>query len=85
MNAVTLILVAVGLAMDAFAVSVTSGITIQRMRLRHALLIASCFGLFQGLMPLAGWLMGRAVHAWLHGLEPWAAFGLLSGVGLKME
>ncbi len=51
----SVVLIAVALAMDAFAVSVSSGIAIVRMKVRHALLIASFFGIFQAVMPLIGW------------------------------
>jgi putative Mn2+ efflux pump MntP len=84
MSNATLILIAVGLAMDAFAVSVGSGIAIRRMHIKHAMLIASFFGVFQAVMPLIGWLAGREAAAFVSSCDHWIAFGLLTFVGGKM-
>ena len=77
----TLLLLAVGLAMDATAVSVASALATPRVRPRDALLLAFMFGLFQALMPLIGWVLGsqfaEAISAWDH----WVTFVLLSGIG----
>ena len=70
---VSYFLVAIGLAMDAFAVSISSGICIPDLRPRHALRAASAFGLFQFLMPVAGWLLGSTFR----GL-------ILVGIGAKI-
>lgn len=80
----TYLLVALGLSMDAFAVSVSSGICIPHMKARHALRAAFAFGLFQFLMPVAGWLAGSAFRAYIQGLDHWIAFALLVFVGAKM-
>jgi putative Mn2+ efflux pump MntP len=80
----TYILVAIGLAMDAFAVSVSSGICIPHLRLRHALRAAFAFGLFQFGMPLVGWLLGGAFEPLIRGFDHWIAFGLLVLIGGKM-
>ncbi|MFO7870962.1 MAG: manganese efflux pump MntP family protein [Kiritimatiellia bacterium] len=80
----TVVLVAVAVAMDAFAVSVSSGIAITRMRLRHALVIASFFGFFQGLMPLLGWWAGHGVKGAIAGWDHWVGFFLLMAVGAHM-
>ena len=84
MSNVTIILIAVGLAMDAFAVSVSSGITIRRMRARHALLIALFFGAFQAVMPVLGWLIGASARTIVSSFDHWIAFGLLVSIGGKM-
>jgi putative Mn2+ efflux pump MntP len=84
MSNVSVVAIALGLAMDAFAVSISSGVAIQQMRVRHALLIAGFFGAFQALMPLAGWTAGRLARAYVEGTDHWVAFGLLCAVGLKM-
>lgn len=84
MTEVSIFLIAVGLAMDAFAVSVASGVTIQRMRLRHAMVIASFFGAFQAIMPVVGWLLGQAAREAIAAWDHWLAFLLLTGVGVKM-
>jgi len=72
------------LALDAFAVSVTSGILLAEVKFRHALRIAAFFGAFQALMPLAGWTAGRWAAGWVEGMERWIAFVLLAAVGCKM-
>ena len=53
-----ILLIGVGLSMDAFAVSVTNGLTIPNYKCKQAAITAACFGFFQGLMPLLGWLLG---------------------------
>jgi putative Mn2+ efflux pump MntP len=84
MNWLTLLFVAVGLAMDAFAVSVSAGIVMHEVKLRHTFRIATYFGAFQGAMPMVGWLAGRSLHAWVAPVAPWVAFGLLMLIGLRM-
>jgi len=76
--------VAVGLAMDAFAVSVAGGVVIQEHKVRHAVRIALFFGGFQAAMPVVGWLAGRGLREFILGVEPWIAFGLLTFIGGKM-
>jgi len=80
----TLLGVAVGLAMDAFAVSIAAGLTIPRVTARHTFRMAFHFGLFQALMPVVGWLAGRQAAVWMAGYDHWVAFGLLSAIGGKM-
>ena len=77
-------LIAFGLAMDAFAVAVSSGVTLRKMRLRHAMRIAAFFGFFQAIMPLLGWLTGRAFRRHSCTYDHWVAFVLLSVIGSKM-
>jgi putative Mn2+ efflux pump MntP len=84
MSTLSLILIALALAMDAFAVSISSGITIGRMRVRHALVIASFFGAFQGLMPFIGWHAGQGLKRVVSDWDHWIAFALLVAVGIKM-
>ena len=86
MSICSIFLIALALAMDAFAVSISSGITISRMhlRLRHALLIASFFGAFQGIMPFIGWHVGHGIKPFIAGWDHWIAFLLLFAVGAKM-
>jgi len=83
-QSVTILLIAVGLAMDAFAVAVSSGVAIRRLRVRYALRIAVFFGGFQALMPMLGWLSGMTVHQYVQRIDHWIAFGLLTAIGLKM-
>ena len=84
MDNITLFVIAVGLAMDAFAVSITCGISIEQLKKRHAVRIALAFGLFQAIMPVAGWLLGVGFRDLIQSLDHWIAFLLLSIVGGKM-
>ena len=84
MSAAQLTLIALALAMDAFAVSISSGIAIERMHIRHAFLIATFFGIFQGVMPFIGWHTGQGLKQILEAWDHWIAFALLVGVGAKM-
>lgn len=70
--------------MDAFAVSITSGITVRHLRIKHALKIALFFGFFQAIMPIIGWLSGISLRNIISGFDHWIAFGLLSIIGCKM-
>ena len=84
MDTVTIVLVAVGLAMDALAVSIAKGIVIKHQRQKTALLLASFFGGFQMLMPTIGWLAGTSLKTVITGIDHWIAFGLLAFIGSKM-
>jgi putative Mn2+ efflux pump MntP len=84
MDLITITFIAFGLAMDSFAVSITSGITIRYLRIGNALKIAIFFGSFQAVMPLIGWLAGLSLRDFISGVDHWIAFGLLSLVGCKM-
>jgi len=84
MNTITILFIAFGLAMDALAVSITSGIAIKRLRIGHALRIGLFFGSFQAAMPVIGWLAGMSLKDFISGVDHWVAFGLLSLIGGKM-
>ncbi len=84
MDIVTIVFVAFGLAMDAFAVSIASGVAIKELRVEHALRIALFFGFFQAVMPVIGWLAGIGLKDFICGVDHWIAFGLLSMIGCKM-
>lgn len=84
MDIITIVLIAFGLAMDAFAVSITSGITIKNLKINHALRIAGFFGSFQAFMPFIGWLAGLSLIDYISGIDHWIAFGLLAFIGCKM-
>ncbi|HAA89225.1 MAG: Putative manganese efflux pump MntP [Thermoanaerobacterales bacterium 50_218] len=84
MDLLTVFFIALGLAMDAFAVSVTSGITMLRPGLRSAFPIAFSFGFFQGFMPVVGWLAATSLARHVESFDHWVAFGLLSFIGFKM-
>ena len=84
MELVTIIVIAVGLAMDAFVVSIVSGSTYRQLRVKHALRMAFFFGAFQAFMPLIGSLAGLSLKDYIQDYEHWVAFGLLAAVGGKM-
>ncbi|MBN1327525.1 MAG: manganese efflux pump [Candidatus Cloacimonetes bacterium] len=72
------------LAMDAFAVSLSSGCTLKKVYFHHAFRIAFFFGLFQAVMPVLGWYAGLSVRSLIASVDHWIAFGLLSLIGGKM-
>ena len=84
MGFVELFLIAVGLSMDAFAVSVCKGLCMKRLNVRQALVIALFFGGFQALMPLVGWVLGTQFERFITPIDHWIAFGLLALIGSKM-
>lgn len=79
-----LLLLAVGLAMDATAVSAARGLAVPAIRARHVLLVAVFFGGAQALMPIIGWLLGAQVGPLVQAWDHWIAFALLTFIGGKM-
>ena len=79
-----LFLVAVGLSMDAFAVSVCKGLSVPKVTIRHSLICGIYFGLFQALMPLLGWLLGVQFQGMITSVDHWIAFVLLAIIGTNM-
>ncbi len=84
MGLFTIIIIAVGLAMDAFAVSIVSGAAYKQLKIKHAFRLAVFFGGFQALMPLIGSLAGLSIKQYIANYDHWVAFALLSAVGCKM-
>ncbi|PWM37950.1 MAG: manganese efflux pump [Clostridiales bacterium] len=84
MGILTLFMIAVGLSMDAFAVSVTSGMCNKSLSVSKSVYIAAVFGIFQGLMPTAGFLAGSAFAGLIGTLDHWIALILLGLIGGKM-
>ncbi len=84
MNTLNLLGIAVGLAMDAFAVSIAAGLTLKTVGPRHMFRLAWHFGLFQFMMPVIGWWAGRRISDWVAAFDHWLAFGLLAFIGGKM-
>jgi len=84
MSTSTLLLIALGVSADAFAVALGRGLHLRRLVARDAALIAVSFGLFQALMPVLGWLLGQGLHDRITAVDHWIAFGLLTLVGGKM-
>ena len=79
-----LFLIALGLSMDAFAVSVCQGLSLPRLRMRYALLVGLYFGFFQAVMPLLGWKLGDYFQESIVSLDHWIAFGLLTLLGVNL-
>lgn len=77
-------LLAIGLAMDCFAVSIASGIILKRFQWRTMLVMAFFFGLFQGLMPFLGWLGASAFSYLIESIDHWIAFVILAFLGGRM-
>lgn len=84
MDAGTTVFLSLGLAADAFAVAVSSGLAIKHMKVNKALKIALFFGCFQALMPVIGWLIGLSFSFLISAIDHWIAFGLLSFIGGRM-
>ena len=84
MDVVTLVMLAVGLAMDAFAVSITDGLCYENFHRKEALITSGAFGLFQGIMPLIGYFCGRMFSDAISSIDHWIALILLGVIGLNM-
>lgn len=84
MSFVSILLLSIGLAMDATAVSATLGLAVRKVRSVHVFLVAAFFGGSQALMPLLGWLLGTAIGPLVQDWDHWIAFSLLGLVGGKM-
>ncbi|MBE6048138.1 MAG: manganese efflux pump [Clostridium sp.] len=85
MNFISILMIGIGLAMDAFAVSLTMGLsTTKKNKIKIASKAGIFFGLFQGLMPLTGWLLGIKFTKYIEKIDHWIAFGLLVFIGGKM-
>jgi putative Mn2+ efflux pump MntP len=84
MELLTIIFIAVGLAMDAFAVSVVTGSVYKKLKVSHAVRMAFFFGAFQAVMPLIGSLAALSFKDAIEGFDHWVAFGLLAVIGVKM-
>ncbi len=84
MDLIVIIAIAVGLALDTFAISVGTGVVLGRATAWQTFRMAGAFGLFQFAMPLLGWLAGTTVQSYIAAFDHWVAFGLLALVGGKM-
>ena len=84
MGIAELLIIAVGLSMDAFAVSICKGLSVQKVRPKHLLLTGLWFGGFQALMPLAGFFLGVSFADFVSGVDHWIAFILLGIIGGNM-
>lgn len=84
MGIAELVIIAVGLSMDAFAVSIGKGLSLKQIKLRHVLSVGLWFGGFQALMPLIGYLLGATFTAVVSDFDHWIAFFLLGIIGFNM-
>ncbi len=84
MSFIALIFTAFALSMDAFAVSITKGMTIKNLKKSTALKMALAFGVFQGAMPLLGWALGISFESYIKSIDHWIAFILLGFIGFNM-
>ncbi|HDS00877.1 MAG TPA: manganese efflux pump [candidate division Zixibacteria bacterium] len=83
MNLIVIIGIAVGLAMDAFAVAISASAIIGKITGRHVFRLGFHFGLFQAMMPVIGWLAGSRIQKYIAPVDHWIAFGLLAFIGIK--
>lgn len=79
-----ILLIAVGLSMDAFAVSVCKGLSVGRVKPRHMLIAGLYFGGFQALMPLIGFFLGTQFRSLIEQCDHWIVFALLTVIGINM-
>ena len=84
MDIISLLLLAVGLSMDAFAVSVCKGLALKKVSLRHMCIVGAWFGGFQALMPSLGYLLGSRFEQYITAIDHWIAFILLVLIGANM-
>ncbi|MBQ7291765.1 MAG: manganese efflux pump [Clostridia bacterium] len=84
MSTLELFIIAVGLSMDAFAVAICKGLSVKKLKFRHMLIVGLYFGAFQGLMPLAGYFLGKQFQDYIIAFDHWVAFVLLSIIGINM-
>jgi len=84
MDPISIILLGIGLAMDAFAVSICKGLAMRTPSIRSMVIIGIWFGGFQALMPIIGYFLGESFYDYIADFDHWVAFGLLVLIGLNM-
>ena len=84
MGVIELFVLALGLSMDAFAVSICKGLSVSKLRAKHCLICGVYFGGFQALMPLIGWALGIRFQSMITNIDHWIAFVLLAVIGANM-
>lgn len=84
MGILSIMVIAVGLAMDAFAVAICKGLSMKKMSWKKGLIVGGYFGVFQALMPLIGYLLGVGFQEKVTGVDHWIAFILLGTIGINM-
>lgn len=84
MGFIEILLIGVGLSMDAFAVSICKGLSTRKLELKHAFICGGYFGFFQGLMPFIGYVLGIQFKDKIESIDHWVAFILLALIGINM-
>lgn len=84
MTNLSISIISIGLAMDAFAVSISEGVAIKKMQIKHALLLSALFALFQFFMPFIGFKAGSIFYEYIKNYSHWISFFLLLFIGCKM-
>jgi len=84
MDLITIFIIAIGLSFDTFAVSVSTGLSVNKIRFSQGVKVAFIFAFFQALMPFIGWFIGKQIEKLISDYDHWIAFGLLLVLGLKM-
>ncbi len=84
MSIAELLIIGVGLSMDAFAIAICKGLGMKKLNLKQGVVIALFFGGFQALMPFIGWLLGKQFETYIVSIDHWIAFVLLAFIGGKM-
>ena len=84
MSIAEILLIGIGLSMDAFAVSICKGLSVDKLKVKHALMAGLYFGGFQALMPLIGYFLGSQFKSMITSIDHWIAFGLLVLIGANM-
>ncbi|MFV0343831.1 MAG: manganese efflux pump MntP family protein [Anaerocolumna sp.] len=84
MNYIELVLVSIGLAMDAFAVAICKGLSVRKLTFKHPIIVGLYFGIFQAGMPLIGYILGKQFSDKISSIDHWVAFILLGIIGINM-
>ena len=84
MNFFEIFLIAIALGMDAFSVAICKGFTMVKVEWKKALLVASFFGIFQAIMPMIGYFLGKNFESLIVQIDHWIAFVLLTGIGINL-
>jgi len=84
MGVISIVMIAISLAMDAFAVSIANGVSVNHFCLKDAVKQGAYFGGFQFAMPIIGWVLGASVKGYIEVVDHWIAFGLLLAIGVNM-
>lgn len=84
MSLLSILLISFSLAMDAFAVSVSAGLSSRKASIFSVVLLAGTFGIFQAVMPLIGWVWGYSIREYIEPIDHWIAFLLLGFIGINM-